>query len=602
MAIMPADRGAPDHGLVPWFDAFVSAARSGDPGAVAACFMADGYWRDLLALTWDIRTFSGAAEIATLAPFGPALRGLRLDGVPIAGRAGHLGETIESFFAFETEAGIGRGYVRLLRDASGGYGVRALSLVTALRGLKGFPERIGADRRLYEAGAQNRSRRNWVDRRDSERRFGDRDPDVLIVGAGQAGLMLAARLVNLGVDTLVVDTMRRVGDNWRNRYHSLELHNTTQSNHLPYMPFPESWPVYLTKDMVATWFELYAVCMEINVWTETAFLGASHDDTGSIWEARVRLADGSIRTLRPRHIVLATGVNGVPKAPEIRGLDVFRGTVVHSSRFDSAMDVQGKAALVVGAGNSAHDVAQELHLRGAGVTMLQRSSITVASVEPSAASLARVFSDNEGVRPLDDIDLMTASIPFDLVRRLHGPLSKALAENDKALLDGLRRVGFRLDNGVDDTGFYMKLIRSLGGYYLNVGASDLIVEGRIKLRHSELDHLTADEAAFADGSRMRADLVVLATGWMPLQDSVARLFGRATAERVGPIWGLGEKGELRNMWSRTAQPGLFIACGTLTMCRNYSRATALLIKASLEGILPDVEAARVPALAEQEHA
>ena len=571
-------------GLARWFQAFASAMEAGDPVAVAAGFAEDGYWRDLLALTWDIRTFQGTREIATGVAAGQRLRGLALDGPPIPGRAGHLGETIECFFAFETETGAGRGYLRLIA-ADGLAGLRALCLVTSLRGLTRFPERIGAHRRLYEGGARNRSRRNWLDRRQADSRFADRDPDVLVVGAGQAGLAVAARLVNLGVSTLVVDTMARVGDNWRNRYHSLELHNTTQSNHLPYMPFPESWPVYLPKDMIATWLELYAFSMEIDVWTGTAFAGATYDEDALLWHAEVRRADGSVRALRPRHIVLAIGVNGVPHVPRIEGLAGFGGYAAHSSRFDSGMDVEGKSALVVGAGNSAHDVAQELHLRGADVTMLQRSSITVASVEPSAASLARIFSDNEGVRGIDDIDLMTASVPFDLVRRLHGPLSQALAENDRALLDGLRRVGFRLDNGVDGTGFYMKLIRSLGGYYLNVGASDLIVEGRIKLVHAPVDHVCGDEMVFADGSAMRADILVLATGWMPLQDSVRRLFGDVVAERVGPIWGLGDKGELRNMWSRTPQPGLFIAGGTLTMCRNYSRYTALLIKSSLEGIL-----------------
>ena len=576
--------------LARWFDAFASALQGGDARGVAAGFASDGYWRDLLALTWDIRTFQGPAEIAAGLAGAPDVRALALEGLPIHGRAGHLAETVESFFGFRTAVGVGRGYVRLIADREGGGGVQALTVVTSLQGLDGFAERVGAHRRRYENGAQNRTqqnrtRQNWTDRRRAEARFGERDPDVLIVGAGQAGLTTAARLVNLGVSTLVIDPMTRVGDNWRNRYHSLELHNTTQSNHLPYMPFPDSWPVYLTKDMVANWLEFYAFSMEINVWTQTALSGAEYDEDTERWTARLRCADGSVRVMTPRHLVLAVGVNGVARMPQIAGLDAFAGYVAHSSRLDSALDVEGRSALVIGAGNSAHDVAQELHVRGADVTMLQRSSITVASVEPSAASLARLFTDNEGVRPIDDIDLMASSMPFDLMRRLHGPLSRQMAHDDRDLLEGLTRVGFLLDNGVDDTGFYMKLLRSLGGYYLNVGASDLIVEGRIKLIHAPIDHVTADAVVFTDGSALKTDCLILATGWMPLQETVRALLGDVVAERVGPIWGLGETGELRNMWSRTRQPGLFIAGGTLTMCRIFSRYTALLIKTSLEGLV-----------------
>ena len=571
-----------------WMTAFSDALAQGEYERAAACFMPDGYWRDFLAFTWDIRTFQHPAEVAAaLSVTHPAsgAERFRLDGDAIHGRIAAFGETIESFFAFETRAGLGRGYIRLLADPQQPGSFKAETMLTTIQGLKQFPERRSRRQPGVDTGVPERGLENWLDRRMAAREFKDRDPEVVIVGAGQAGLTLAARLGQLDVDTLVVDRMERVGDNWRKRYHSLALHNQIYQNHLPYMPFPDTWPVYIPKDMIADWFEFYVTSMELNVWTKTTFLGAEYDEAAKRWTVRLQKSDGTVRTMRPSHVVMAVGVSGIPKMPKFKGQDEFAGTLMHSSRFDSTLDVAGKTALVVGAGNSAHDVAQELELRGADVTMLQRSSTTVVSIEPSSSRATTLYRDNAGARPIEDLDLMGASIPFDLQRQLHKPLSHSMAEADKDLLDGLRKAGFRLDNGEDDTGFYMKLVRYLGGYYLNVGASDLIIEGRIKLKHSPIERLTATEVVFSDGSTLAADMVVLATGWQPLQEAVRAMFGDAVADRVGPIWGLGSKGELRNMWSRTAQPGFYVMGGTLTMCRSFSRYTALLIKATLEGLV-----------------
>jgi hypothetical protein len=183
--------------------------------------------------------------------------------------------------------------------------------------------------------------------------------------------------------------------------------------------------------------------------------------------------------------------------------------------------------------------------------------------------------------------MMAASVPYDLLRRLHGPLSRQMAEEDKDLLDGLRRVGFLLDNGEDDTGYFMKLLRYQAGYYLNVGASDLIIEGKINLRSGvEIERLTARKVIFSDASTLDADIIVLATGYKPLQEAVRAMFGDEVADRVGPIWGIGADGELRNMYARTAQEGFYVVGGGLPGARAYSPYTALLIKADLEGLLP----------------
>ena len=126
------------------------------------------------------------------------------------------------------------------------------------------------------------------------------------------------------VDTLIVDREARIGDNWRKRYHALTLHNQVQVNHLPYMPFPPNWPTYIPKDKLANWFEAYVESMELNFWTGTEFEGGSYDETAGRWTVVLRRADGSTRTMHPRHVVMATGVSGIPNLPDIPALEELR--------------------------------------------------------------------------------------------------------------------------------------------------------------------------------------------------------------------------------------------------------------------------------------
>jgi putative flavoprotein involved in K+ transport len=142
--------------------------------------------------------------------------------------------------------------------------------------------------------------------------YADREPTVLVVGGGQGGLTVAATLGLLGVDTLVIDRLPRIGDCWRTRYRALALHNETAINHLPYMPFPPNWPTYLPKDMLAGWFEAYAWAMESTL-TSTEPVSGRYDEPLT-WTAVVRNADGTQRTLRPKHLVFANGLGAGAQA------------------------------------------------------------------------------------------------------------------------------------------------------------------------------------------------------------------------------------------------------------------------------------------------
>ena len=255
-----------------WLAQFEQALR--DEAALKGLFTAGGYWRDVLAFTWDIETVHGRDAIAralSVQAERTAASGFELAPNRTAPRQVTRAGTraIEAIFRFETAQGRGSGVVRLVTDA--GEGVKAWTLLTALDELKGHEETIGRARPTGQSYSRDFRGPNWLDLRKAAQAYADRDPDVLVVGGGQAGLSIAARLTQLQVDTLIVDREARVGDNWRNRYHALTLHNQVQVNHLPYMPFPPNWPTYIPKDKLANWFETYVESMELNYWTGTEF-------------------------------------------------------------------------------------------------------------------------------------------------------------------------------------------------------------------------------------------------------------------------------------------------------------------------------------------
>jgi cation diffusion facilitator CzcD-associated flavoprotein CzcO len=571
-----------------WLAGFEQALATGE---LEPLFHPDSYWRDLLALTWQIRTVNGrdafVPELSRQAARAGAA-GFQLDPRRTpprrVKRAGS--EAIEAIFRFETSRGRGSGVVRLTPDPAGG-ALKAWTLLTALEEIKGLEERVGRARPKGEAYSRDFRGPNWLDLRNAALAYADRDPEVLIVGGGQAGLSIAARLKQLEVDALIVDRERRIGDNWRNRYHALTLHNQVQVNHLPYMPFPPSWPTYIPKDKLANWFEAYVEALELAYWTGTEFRGATYDEREGRWSVVLHRADGSRREMHPRHIVMATGASGIPSLPEIPSLPNFRGKVLHSSQYGDGEEWRTRKALVVGTGNSGHDIAQDLHSSGAEVTLVQRSPTLIVNIEPSAQLPYALYDEGP---TLEDCDLITTSMPLALARKTHQILTEHAKKLDQPLLDALERIGFRIDFGEDGTGWQFKYLTRGGGYYFNVGCSDLIVQGEIGLRQfSEIEAFVAEGARLRNGETLAADLVVLATGYKGQEHLVRKLFGEEIAARVGPIWGFGDEQELRNMFTRTAQPGLWFIAGSFAQCRIYSKYLALQIKATEGGLLPRSE-------------
>jgi cation diffusion facilitator CzcD-associated flavoprotein CzcO len=566
-----------------WLHQFASALTTQDTRALGDLLAADAHWRDLLAFSWNIETHNGFDAITSmLARRLSAVKPVRLRlaerrtaprRVVRAGR-----EVIEAIFEFETADGHAEGVLRLVPDSSASTGLRAWIVLTALRSLASAPAQPGAPAPATNDYSRDFGGENWLDKRNRARAYADHDPAVLVIGAGQAGLAATARLNALGIDTLIIDRNERIGDNWRKRYHALTLHNEVHVNHLPFMPFPPNWPVFIPKDKLANWFEAYVESLELNCWTASELVEGSWHEADQRWHVTVRRGDGTRRSLKPRHLIFATGVSAMAQMPNLPGLDTFGGTVLHSGQYTEGAAWKGRKVLVLGTGNSGHDVAQDLHSSGAHVTLIQRSPTYVVSIR-EAQRVYALYA--EGI-PIDDCDLIATAMPYPVLRDAYQLSTAVSREADRALLEGLTSRGFRLTFGDDDTGFQMLYLRRGGGYYFNVGCSDLIVDGRIGLlQFGQIVQFVPQGVRLKDGSLLPAELLVVATGYKNQQEVVRASLGDAVADRVGPAWDFDDGGELRNMWRPTAQPGLWFTAGSLAQCRIFSHYLALQIQANL---------------------
>jgi putative flavoprotein involved in K+ transport len=497
----------------------------------------------------------------------------------------------EAWIEFETEVGRGRGHLRL-KDG------RAWTLLTTLHELKGHEEHAGPGRRPQgvEHGADP-DRETWLEQREREAaELGyETQPYVLIVGGGQGGIVLGARLRQLRVPTIIVERNERPGDSWRKRYKSLCLHDPVWYDHLPYIKFPENWPVFSPKDKIADWLEMYTRVMELNYWSSTEAKRARYDEEKGEWIVVVE-RDGADITLRPKQLVMATGMSGKPSVPEIPGADLFKGDQHHSSQHPGPDAYEGKKAVVIGSNNSAHDICAALWEQGTDVTMVQRSSTHIVRSDTLMdIGLGALYSEQAlaaGVTT-EKADTIFASLPYRIMHEFQIPLYDQMRERDADFYDRLEKAGFDLDFGEDGSGLFMKYLRRGSGYYIDVGAAELVAGGEIKLQSGAVDHLTEDSVVMADGTELPADLVVYATGYGSMNGWAADLISQEVADKVGKVWGLGSdttkdpgpwEGEQRNMWKPTQQEALWFHGGNLHQSRHYSLFLALQLKARAEGI------------------
>jgi putative flavoprotein involved in K+ transport len=582
----------PTAQLAAWIENLGERLAQRDLNGVLELFAEECHWRDLLLFSWNLVTLEGKPAIRDM--LETRLDQTRPERWKLEGEATLNDGVIEGWISLETDAARGKGYVRL-KDGL------CWTLLTTMRELKGFEEPSGRRRPMGAShGQAHADKRNWLERRrDEEASLGiTTQPYCLIVGGGQGGLGLAARLKRMGVPTLIVDKAERPGDQWRGRYKSLCLHDPVWYDHMPYLPFPDHWPVFTPKDQIGDWLEMYTKVMELNYWPRTECVSASFDEQSGTWKVEVQ-RDGERVTLQPTQLILATGMSGVPNVPSYPGAEVFNGQQHHSSRHPGGDAWSGKRAVVIGANNSAHDICADLVENGAEVTMVQRSSThIVRSDSLMDLVFGGLYSEDalETGLTTDKADMLFASIPYKVMPKFHQPIFDAIKERDKDFYERLVKAGFMLDFGDDESGLFMKYVRRGSGYYIDVGASELIANGTIKLKSASglgVERIEADAVVLNDGSRLPADLIVYATGYGSMNGWAAKLISQDVADKVGRCWGLGSgttndpgpyEGELRNMWKPTQQKNLWFHGGNLHQSRHYSLYLALQLKARFEGI------------------
>ncbi len=576
-----------------WLDAFDGALQARDARAAAALFETGAFWRDLVSFTWNIYTAEGRDAIEVmlgdgLAWAGPS--GWDLDEEPT-----EAGGVTEAWLRFRTAVGRGEGLLRLREQDDGT--VLAWTLLTTLQEIEGHEEPRGDRRPKGAEHGARRDRESWREAREREAAELGRSvqPYVVVVGGGQGGIALGARLRSLGVPAVVLEKDERPGDSWRKRYKSLCLHDPVWYDHLPYLKFPDTWPVFAPKDKIADWLEMYTRVMDLDYWGSSTATSARWDEDAQRWEVVVDRAGEQV-VLRPEHLVMALGVSGKPNVPEVPGQDRFRGDQHHSSQHPGPDAYRGRKAVVVGSNNSAHDICAALWEAGADVTMVQRSSTHVVRSESLMdLALGDLYSERAVASgtTTEKADHVFASLPYRIMHEFQIPVYDAIRERDAAFYDRLAAAGFDLDWGDDGSGLFMKYLRRGSGYYIDVGASELVANGDVHLSRGQVRELTETAVVLEDGTELPADVVVWATGYGSMNGWLRDLISPEVADRVGKVWGLGSdttkdpgpwEGEQRNMWKPTQVPHLWFHGGNLHQSRYYSLPLALQLKARQVGL------------------
>lgn len=572
-----------------WLTRFGNALQEKNALAAADCFLQEGWLRESQIFTWDNRSLQGRDKVYEHIS-GPLPRrsfsNFQVDTrqylAPERGQVGTQQEGVVSGFIFETDVQWGQGYAQLVQDEDNVW--RALSVYMMAADIKGHEE---AGRELGIYGNHTVS---WGAVLDGRRKVNEETPQVLVIGASQTGVMVAARFKQMNIPTLVIEAQSRLGDTWRKRYDSLTLHTPRMHDHFLYQRYPQNWPLHTPKEKLADWIESYANCQDLTVWLNSKPVDGSipiYDGDAKRWTITIDRA-GQHVTLFPAHIVLCIGTVGTRIVPHVKNQDVFKGTVIHGADYKSPVPFTNKRVVVVGAGNTAGDICLDLSVCADTITMVQRSKSTLVPVEVVRTILTRFWPDDGSV-PTEVADFKFSSAPLNLLRQL-SRLNKAGGGGSGGryaeLYRGLREKGMIVDDGEDGEGIAFQVLERFGGFMLDVGCSRLVLSGRVNVKHGvEVACLKEDAVVFTDGSEVPADVVIFATGYKSAHENFMKIFGKETIDRTGKhFWGLDEEGELRNVFRPTGHPALWFCAGGYQVVRFGSKQLAMQIKATDLGL------------------
>ncbi|GIZ36534.1 hypothetical protein CKM354_000000500 [Cercospora kikuchii] len=550
-------------------------------------FSAEPIWRDVFALTGSLRTFYSKPSIMKAWSDTCTLRQATcLNAVPGSARSVKIDDKIgwvEIMFEFKcvtNPATRCTGFLCLILEGGSG---KIWILRTVLEHLEGcgdvddlapkntainvINESLGADQLVETDKAGT----------------GTDIVDCVIVGAGHAGLSCGGRLQALGVKYIILEKGSQIGATWIERYKSARLHTPREYNHLPFgRTFPDICSEYLTKDELVQGYRGWAhkFGIEEHVLLETVLDRGSWDPIKQLWTLHIRRG-GIPQTVASRAVIMAVGSGAqIPIRPTIQGQADFKGTVLHSADYWSADIWKGKAGIVVGTANTAHDVAQDMVEAGLStITMVQRTQTFVLPCEFVAKVIGRSYNAKIETHVANRAGY---SMPNAVTRLLSRKALHGMADRESERFDALERAGFRCQRYGE---MQWHLLERFGGHYIDVGCSKLIAEGKIKVKAGPvITKFTPEGLAFSDGTTISADIMVLCTGFVGnMRRNMEQIFDKRVADEVGDIWGLNEEGEVKGAYRRTGSPAIWCMAGDLPMTRYYSRHVALQVKAFVMG-------------------
>ncbi|KIJ46883.1 hypothetical protein M422DRAFT_249627 [Sphaerobolus stellatus SS14] len=565
-----------------WVDRFASACSAGNAQAFVDLFLPTGWLRDNLVFSWNHRSLGGHAAIFDY--LVDRLHKRIIFNVNLDEKCGILPSynpstnILEAAFVFDVDFAYGRGLMLLRRQDARW---QALSIYMTLTDLKGHEEK-GPDLRQRSL--------SFITENEDWKRSVETDPHVLIAGAGQSGLQIGARFKQMDIPVLLIEKAESVGDQWRDRYPSLTLHTPNTQHALLYTRPASNSAKYSPRDKIAAMLEQYAYNQDLVIWTRSTMLPMPiYDKEERKWTVHVN-HNGVMKTLRPAHIILAVGFFGRQSMPSLPRRDEFLGEVFHASDFKGPQAYTGKKVVVVGASQTAADICQDLASHGVEcVTMIQRSNTAVVSLDYVSKTQLDFLWPPNGDPLLGDF--RGIAMPISLLKQLLILSKKEREAYHKDMYVGLEKAGFRLNEGPDGAGQGILLFQRGGGYWIDVGAAELIIQGKIKVKSGiEPTHFDPQGLVFSDGSLLEADSIIFATGYKPVQDIATELFGEGIARRITPVWGLTEEGEIRRTCTPSGHPGLWWGMGDFSYTRYYSKSLAIQIKARQLGLVDESDA------------
>lgn len=309
--------------------------------------------------------------------------------------------------------------------------------------------------------------------------------NILIIGAGPAGLAMAALLRQADLDFEMIEKSQHVGNAWREHYNRLKLHTVKDLSSLPGLPFPEDYPRYVPKDKLVDYFERYREHFSI-----TPIFGTEATAISRAADGQWLVNTNTDRSFRCAHVVIATGVNHYPNRPHFSGEKGFQGEILHSKTYKTPQPFAGKHVLVVGMGNTGAEIALDLAENGAASTTIAvRGPVNMVPLELNG-------------RPTQVTALMLAKLPNWLGDRI-GTLVRKITMGDMPK--------YNLP--------YPKIpparqLRKLGKTpVVDLGTADMIRAGKIKVINAGIEHLREKSVCFTDGTEQSFDTILLATGY-----------------------------------------------------------------------------------------